>query len=151
MIPTTEGGSTVLREGMIFDPFSGNQDGTGRSVFSSGGQINVIPQARLNGPMMKMLALVPLPNLDGDTDNYFNTATQPLNRNNIDAKVNWNRNERHQLWFKYSAMDALVSGDFGLGAAGGECLCGGGLGEGHTLVQIAGMGTDLHRLADVPD
>ena len=31
-------GSTVPREGMIFDPFSGNQDGTGRSVFSSGGQ-----------------------------------------------------------------------------------------------------------------
>jgi carboxypeptidase family protein/TonB-dependent receptor-like protein len=140
LIPTTEGGSTVLREGMIFDPFSGDVDGTGRSVFSSGGRVNVIPQARLNGPMLKMLALVPLPNRDGDTDNYFNTATQPLNRNNIDAKVNWNRNERHQLWFKYSVMDALVSGDFGLGQAGGACLCGGGLGKGHTLVQIAGIG-----------
>jgi hypothetical protein len=140
LIPTTEGGTTALREGMIFDPFSGNQDGTGRSVFSSGGQVNVIPQARLNGPMLKLLALVPLPNLDGDTDNYFATGVQPLNRNNIDTKVNWNRNERHQLWFKYSAMKALVSGDFGLGAAGGECLCGGGLGEGHTLVQIAGIG-----------
>ncbi len=121
LVPTTEGGSTVLREGMIFDPFSGNEDGTGRSVFSSGGQVNVIPQARLNGPMLKLLALVPQPNLDGDTDNYFNTATQPLNRNNIDAKVNWNRNERQQIWFKYSAMDALVTGDFGLGDAGGEC------------------------------
>ena len=50
---------------MIFDPFTGNLDGTGRSVFSSGGQVNVIPQARLNGPMMKMLALVPLPNQAG--------------------------------------------------------------------------------------
>ena len=67
LIPTTEGGTTPLREGMIFDPFSGNLDGTGRSVFSSGGQVNVIPQARLNGPMMKMLALVPLPNQAGDT------------------------------------------------------------------------------------
>ena len=27
----------------------------------SGGRVNVIPQARLNGPMMKMLALVPHP------------------------------------------------------------------------------------------
>ena len=87
---------------MIFDPFTGNLDGTGRSVFSSGGQVNVIPQARLNAPMMKLLALVPLPNQAGDTDNYFNTGTQRLNRNNIDAKVNWNRNEKHQLWFKYS-------------------------------------------------
>src|SRR4029079_10977109 len=62
-------------------------------------------------------------------------------RNNVDAKVNWNRNERHQMWFKYSVMDALVHGDPRLGAAGGDCLCaGGGLGDGSTLVQIAGMG-----------
>ena len=70
--------------------------------------------------MMKLLALVPLPNSAGDTDNYFNSGTQRLNRNNFDAKVNWNRNERHQIWFKYSVMDALVHGDFGLGEAGGE-------------------------------
>ncbi|PYR94214.1 MAG: hypothetical protein DMF84_06600 [Acidobacteria bacterium] len=141
LIPTTEGGTTALRQGMIFDPFTGNLDGTGRSVFSSGGQVNVIPQARMNAPMLKMLALVPLPNLPGDTSNYFNTGIQRLNRNNIDAKVNWNRNERHQLWFKYSAMDALVHGDFSLGQAGGNCLCaGGGLGDGSTLVQIAGIG-----------
>ncbi|HEY1336110.1 MAG TPA: TonB-dependent receptor, partial [Bryobacteraceae bacterium] len=85
---------------------------------------------------------VPMPNQDGDTANYFNTGTQKLNRNNFDGKVNWNRNERHQMWFKYSAMDALVHGDFSLGEAGGNCLCaGGGLGDGSTLVQIAGMGS----------
>ena len=140
MIPTTEGGSTPLREGMIFDPFSGKLDGTGRSVFSSGGQINVIPQARLNAPMLKLLNLVPMPNLPGDSENFLNSGNQPLNRNNVDAKINWNRNERHQMWFKYSVMDALVKGDFGLGEAGGPCLCGGGLGAGHTLVQIGGMG-----------
>jgi hypothetical protein len=141
LIPTTEGGSVPLMQGMIFDPYSGKLDGTGRSVFSSAGQVNVIPQARLNVAMLKMLALVPLPNQPGDTANYFNSGTQRLNRNNVDAKVNWNRNERHQLWFKYSAMDALVHGDFSLGQAGGDCLCaGGGLGDGSTLVQIAGIG-----------
>lgn len=140
MIPTTEGGSVSLREGMIFDPFSGNMNGTGRSVFSSAGRLNVIPPSRLNGPMMRMLALVPQPNQTGDFDNYFNSGTQRLNRNNVDAKINWNRNERHQLWFKYSVMDALVHGDFGLGEAGGECVCDGGVGDGSTLVQIAGIG-----------
>lgn len=139
-VPTTEGGSVPLREGMIFDPYSGSLDGTGRSVFSSGGQVNVIPQSRLNGPTMQLLNLVPMPNQAGDTANYFNTGTQRLNRNNFDGKINWNRNERHQLWFKYSAMDALVHGDFGLGQAGGECLCDGGIGDGDTLVQIAAMG-----------
>ena len=142
MVPTTEGGTVPLQQGMIFDPFTGSKDGTGRSVFSSGGRTNVIPAARFNTPMMKMMALIPLPNQAGDTANYFNTGTQKLNRNNFDGKVNWNRNERQQLWFKYSAMDALVHGDFSLGAAGGSCLCaGGGLGDGSTLVQIAGMGT----------
>src|SRR5262249_22867760 len=57
-VPTTEGGSTPLREGMVFDPFTGDEKGTGRSVFSSGGRINVIPASRLNGPMMKLLTLV---------------------------------------------------------------------------------------------
>ena len=74
----------------------------------------------MNGPHEQLLALVPAPNLDGDNDNFFNSGNQPLNRNNIDAKVNWNRNERHQMWFKYSVMDALVKGDFSLGQAGGN-------------------------------
>jgi hypothetical protein len=89
---------------------------------------------------MKMLALVPNPNLAGDINNFFNAGTQRLNRNNLDAKVNWNRGRKQQLWFKYSVMDALVHGDYGLGAAGGSCLCDGGVGDGHTLVQTAGIG-----------
>ena len=139
-VPTTEGGVTALREGMIFDPYSGNLDGTGRSVFSSNGRINVIPGARFNAPMMKMLALVPHANQSGDLSNYFNQGTQSLNRNNLDAKINWNRNDKNQIWGKYSVMDALVNGDFGLGAAGGGCLCDGGVGAGHTLVQLAAIG-----------
>jgi hypothetical protein len=140
MVPTTEGGSVPLQQGMIFDPYSGNANGTGRSVFSSGGRLNVIPQARLNGPTGKLLALVPFPNRPGDTNNYFTSGTQRLDRNNVDVKVNWNRNERNQLWFKYSAMHALVHGDFSLGKAGGDCLCDGGNGDGSTLVQLAGIG-----------
>ena len=140
-VPTTEGGSVPLQEGMIFDPFTGNEDGTGRSVFSDDGSLNVIPQARLNGPMMTMLDLVPAPNLSGDTENYFNSGTQKLNRNNIDAKVNWNRNDKNQLWFKYSTMRATFSSaNFSLGAAGGDCLCDGGLGTTATRVQIAAIG-----------
>ncbi|QOY89179.1 TonB-dependent receptor [Paludibaculum fermentans] len=139
-VPTTEGGLTALREGMVFDPYSGNMDGTGRSVFSSNGRLNVIPSSRFNAPMQKLLALVPHANQAGDLSNYFNQGTQRLNRNNLDAKINWNRSAKNQIWGKYSVMDALVRGDFGLGAAGGGCLCDGGVGEGHTLVQLAAIG-----------
>ncbi len=140
LVPTTEGAMVPLRDGMVFDPFSGRSDGTARSVFSSGGRVNVLPSSRLDPPTMKMLSLVPKPNQTGDINNYFQTGTQRLNRNNIDAKVNWNRNEKHQLWVKYSVMNALVHGDYGLGAAGGPCLCDGGVGDGHTLTQIAAIG-----------
>ena len=141
MVPTTEGNLTQLRAGMIFDPYSGNLDGTGRAVFASNGRLNVIPAARMNPAMMKLIALIPQPNLTGDLNNFYNAATQRLNRNNLDAKVNWNRNAKNQIWTKYSVMNALAHGDFGLGAAGGSCLCdGGGVGDGHTLVQTAGIG-----------
>ena len=140
MVPTTEGGLTPLRQGMIFDPFTGNLDGTGRSVLSSGGRINVIPSSRLNAATTKLLALVPRPNQPGDLNNYFQIGTQRFNRNNVDAKVNWNRNEKNQIWFKYSVMAALVHGDYGLGAAGGGCLCDGGVGDGDTLTQLATIG-----------
>jgi hypothetical protein len=139
-IRTTEGGLTPLRAGMVFDPFSGNLDGTGRAVFASNGRINVIPGSRLNAPMMKLLALVPKPNQPGDLNNFYNSSTQLLNRNNVDAKVNWNRSSSHQLWFKYSAMTALVHENPALGEAMGPALGGGGVGNGHTLVQIAGIG-----------
>ncbi len=142
MTPTTEGSSTALREGMVFDPYSGNLDGTGRKVFSSGGKVNVIPQSRFNAPMMKLLALVPAPNLPGDYTNYYNSGNQALNRNNFDVKVNWNRTEKHQVWVKYSIMKALVTCGFTLGEAGGPGLCsGGGLGSGSTQVQVATIGS----------
>ncbi|MCZ2155958.1 MAG: TonB-dependent receptor [Bryobacterales bacterium] len=140
-VPTTEGFLTPLREGMVFDPYSGNLDGTGRSVFSSGGRVNVIPSARMNPAIAKLTALIPQPNRSGDLQNYFNQGTQRFNRNNLDAKINWNRNESNQIWGKYSVMNALVKGEFGLGAAGGDCLCDGGLGAGHTLTQLAAIGT----------
>jgi hypothetical protein len=143
MVPTTEGAMVPLQEGMIFDPYTGNADGTGRSVISSNGLVNVIPTARLNGPMMQLLDLVPAPNQPaaGDFDNYFVSGTQKLNRNNFDGKINWNRNEQHQLWFKYSTMIARFdSAGPTLGDAGGADIGDGGLGGCHTRTQIAGIG-----------
>jgi len=143
LIQTTEGASVPLQKGMIFDPYSGNLDGTGRKVFSSGGKVNVIPTARLNAATTKLLAAVPTPNLSGDTLNYFNSSSQSVNRNNFDVKINWNRNEKHQMWFKYSIMRALVTCNPSLGLeAQGPGLCtGGGVGKGDTQVQLATIGS----------
>ncbi len=141
MVPTTDGRSVPLQQGMIFDPYTGSLDGTGRSVFSSAGQVNVIPTSRLNGSTGKLLAAVPLPNLSGDNNNLFLAGTQAVNRHNADVKINWNRTENHQLWFKYSMMKGIVTCKPSLGEAGGPGLCtGGGVGKGDTLVQLATIG-----------
>lgn len=143
MVPTTGVGSVPLQEGMIFDPYTGNLDGTGRSVISSGGLVNVIPAARLNGPMMQLLNLLPDTNVPGagDFGNYFASGTQRLNRHNLDGKINWNRSDQHQIWFKYSTMVAnFVSAGSALGAAGGEDIGDGGLGGCHTRTQIGAVG-----------
>jgi len=143
LVQTTEGASVPLQRGMVFDPYSGNLDGTGRKVISSAGKLNVIPTSRLNYATTTLLGYVPLPNLAGDNTNYYTSNTQAVNRNNFDAKVNWNRNEKHQVWFKYSMMRGLVTCQPGLGLqAQGSGLCtGGGVGTGDTQVQLATIGS----------
>ncbi|MEB2361145.1 MAG: hypothetical protein HUU41_14410 [Bryobacteraceae bacterium] len=72
--------------------------------------------------MKQVLDWAPLPKQSGDLSNHFNLGTQRFNRNNVDPKINWNRDEKHQIWGQYRVMTALVRGDCGLGHAGGSCL-----------------------------
>src|SRR5439155_9476352 len=95
----------------IYDPLTGNPDGTGRTPFPN----NTIPANRISGPARAMLAIVPLPNKPGATSNYFSQSKQHMDRNNYDFKANWNRSSSQQIWAKYGRMKALVSCDFALG------------------------------------
>jgi len=126
----------------IFDPLTGNLNGTGREEFVNG----IIPTNRIHPAAARMLSLVPLPNLRDAAGSFLAVnnlyASQPgtFDRNNYDVKVNWNRNENHQIWTKYSHMKALVVGNFALGAAGGGTLGAGGSGEGTTRSYVSTVG-----------
>jgi hypothetical protein len=121
---------------IIYDPRTGNPDGTGRKPFPNQAAIPIDPIAA------KILALIPAPNVSGagNTDNYSKSATQKLNRNNFDAKVDWNRTSRHSIFAKYSAMKSVFHGEASLGAAIGDCACDGGLGDFHDFVQLVTVG-----------
>jgi hypothetical protein len=123
----------------IYDPATGNEDGSGRTPFTNG----IIPLTRQSPIARKFQEWIPEPNLPGLTANYFNSATQVLNRDNFDGKINWNRTGSHVVWGKYSLMRALHVGEFALGQAGGDCLCAGGVGRGQTRVQVASVGHTL--------
>ncbi|MGH9309821.1 MAG: carboxypeptidase regulatory-like domain-containing protein [Vicinamibacterales bacterium] len=91
----------------IYDPFTGNPDGTGRLPFPG----NVIPANRISPVAQKMIPFIPLPNLndaDGsipEFSNYFVQAPFAFNRWTLDTKVNWNASDRLHIFGRYSQLD----------------------------------------------
>jgi len=139
---TTEGGTAPLQQGMVFDPLTGNPDGTGRCVFSSGGQLNVIPADRLNQGALAFNKLIPEPNINTgviNTGTPYNIigakAARPLSRNIFTGRIDWNQSETHTIWGKWSGQNDNFFEPFDLGAAGGN-----GSGTAHQFAQIATVG-----------
>jgi hypothetical protein len=95
---------------IVYDPATGNPDGSGRTPFPG----NVIPANRINPIAAEILSdLIPLPNTTGVgaggfTNNYQRQENRKTDRDNFDVKVNWNRTASHQVWWKFSYMDAVV-------------------------------------------
>lgn len=121
----------------IYDPLTGNPNGTGRTPFAGA----IIPPGRQSSIMLQLQSLVPLPNLPGTTNNYFSSSTQILNRQNYDLKIDFARTDKHRIWGKYSRMDAYVFCNPSLGAAGGIGLCSSNkAGTANTTTQLATLG-----------
>ncbi|HXK58827.1 MAG TPA: TonB-dependent receptor [Acidobacteriota bacterium] len=130
------GADPNVPDAIIFDPLSGNPDGTGRTPFPN----NIIPQDRMSPAARTLQDLVPLPNLPGVTDNFERSGTEALDRHNIDAKVDYYFSENYRTWGKFSFMDAEVTKDAIFGPAGGGAIGGGGDGRGLTDVKVYGIG-----------
>src|SRR5439155_13920490 len=94
---------------LIYNPATGNPDGTGRQAFPD----NKIPQSMLNPIALKIQQLFPQANTagvgtGGYANNYTRSEDRAVDRENYDAKVNWNRTSSHQIWAKFSHMRAIV-------------------------------------------
>jgi hypothetical protein len=120
----------------IYDPATGNPDGTGREPFPG----NVIPPDRISPIAAQIQAAVPLPNQGGVFSNYNDTGPEDLDRNSFDFKLNYHLSNAAQVWAKYSQMNALASAPYFLGEAGGGGF-GFGVGTGDTRVRLATLGT----------
>jgi outer membrane receptor protein involved in Fe transport len=123
----------------IYDPATGNADGTGRTPFPN----NVIPPDRISPIAQQLQALLPMPNGPGVSDNYTNTGLVDFKRNNFDFKLNYNISPAVQVFAKYSQMNGKVSADLWLGnpprGAGGSGF-GDAPGTGDTKVKIGTVG-----------
>lgn len=106
----------------IHDPLTGAANGVGRMPFSG----NRIPENRISEVSRRIQAMAPLPNQAGTSmgtlNNYFNSATEKLDRENYDLKINWNPRTNLAVWGKYSRMDGYWNTPFALGDVGGPGL-----------------------------
>jgi hypothetical protein len=137
-VPTeaVRNGNLSVAANPIYDPATG-PTGVGRTAFPG----NVIPQDRIDATAKKIIGLLPMPNLPGETNNYFAQAPFEFNRWTLDTKVNWNATSKLNIFGRYSHLDfwtfnEAVYGDVlqGVPIAGGNP----GTGQGYTANFSAG-------------
>jgi hypothetical protein len=112
----------------VGDPFTGVRNYTGSTSAHTREQLNytgppacptcatglnVMDPARIDPIAKRVLAMMPLPNGQGTgaggfSNNWSRRQTFDTKKNQMDFKVNLNRTNAHQMWFKLSYMHALV-------------------------------------------
>jgi hypothetical protein len=125
----------------VYDPATGNPDGTGRTLFPN----NLVPQSRWSAAARTLQGMIPLPNTGtGQLSNYFTSVPYYFKRNLVDGKLNWTPNNRLNFFAKYSVMLSPVSATAPLGEALGGYPGGAagaaGIGTGHNHTDVFGAG-----------
>ena len=126
LVNTTEGSSVPAQTGMVFDPTTGNADGSGRLAITSGGQPNVLPAVLQ--PVAKLLDYIPTANY-GDpgaiANNYLGRGIDSFNNDQGDIRVDLTLSSRSHLFGRYTISDfnKQAPGAYG-NLAGGPALNG---------------------------
>ncbi|WP_031497785.1 carboxypeptidase regulatory-like domain-containing protein [Bryobacter aggregatus] len=116
-IPTTDFRTGNLSSGptIIYDPSTGNADGSGRTPFAN----NIIPAARISPIAAKLVAMIPNPTQAGTANNFSGGTTRSKDTDSMDAKVdhNFGANDRISVRFSFQKPSLIDPPIFGL--AGG--------------------------------
>ena len=104
LVTTTEGALVPAQAGMVFDPSTGNPDGTDRRVFSTGGMVNVLTPS---ASMKKLLSYLPEPNFNGvaDISNYSTAVGAQSDSSLWSGRVDYIIASNHHLFGRYSLSD----------------------------------------------
>jgi carboxypeptidase family protein/TonB-dependent receptor-like protein len=121
----------------VYDPLTGNPDGTGRTPFAN----NIIPANRIDPASATLTALLPALTRPGSfTNNYDAYGGTQYNRDNWDFKVNYNPTDRAMVWGRYSLSPMDIVAPMVLGPAAGDAFNGGNPGHAGGRVQTAASG-----------
>ncbi len=126
----------------IYDPLTGNPDGTGRTPFAG----NMIPANRIASASTTLTGLLPAltrqpaANPNGYYSNYdaYGNTTYSVDR--WDWKVNYNPTASATVWGRYSISPMDIVAPLVLGPAGGDAFNGGNPGHAGGRIQVVAAG-----------
>jgi hypothetical protein len=124
---TMRAGDMSASDRPVYDPFTGNPDGSGREAFPG----NIIPRDRMSPIALKIQGLLPaLTFPDSETNNYYAAGAYSFDRHTIDTKVDWVASPQFNMYGRFSMLDYSQSAPTALGdTLGGGELAGGNPGE----------------------
>jgi hypothetical protein len=127
--------------GCVYDPNTGNANGTGRLAFAG----NIIPASRIDPAAKLMLSRIRSAgflNNAGVTalNNYNSTGSAKLDRNTNDVKINYVVSDKTTIFGRYSISRALLFDPPTLGDAMGGAAGGGQVGQAPSKIQNVGLG-----------
>lgn len=105
-VPTAamKAGNLSAAPSPIYDPMTGNANGTGRTAFPG----NIIPTSRIDSGIAALLALNewPNPNVPGTgawglSRNYLSAGNSGIGRNQWDSKTNWNATSKLSMFARF--------------------------------------------------
>ena len=101
----------------IYDPSTGNEDGTERTAFDS----YKIPHARLSAAALNMLKLLPTPTVTGSVyNNYTTSGTGSFNDEAFNTREDYTLREGFHIFGRYSFANFSQNGAPVFGILGGD-------------------------------
>ena len=101
---------------VIYDPATGDQHGAGKQQVSCNGVANMICPGRIDPAAASMIALLqqtikttPEFATTNDLGNWTGSGTALFNRDNMDAKVTYIRNQNSTIWGRLSSFSKTLS------------------------------------------
>ncbi len=112
--------SAVATTTPIYDPGTGNADGTGRQQISCQGRLNVICPSRISPVALNLLNILPRANISQVTDNnYVGDVKEQFNQNWTDFRGDWNISNSNKFFARYSYFNSDLTNPPLFGVAGG--------------------------------
>jgi outer membrane receptor protein involved in Fe transport len=117
--------SSVAAIDPIYDPATGNPDGTGRTQISCNGVLNKICSTRISQAAANLLALLPEPNSAGYSSNYQISRAATFDQDQFDTRGDYFVTSKTVVFGKFSYFKANFNTPTAYGVAGGGPPLGG--------------------------